>query len=152
VEIEGAPYWDGGYSGNPPLFPLFSETDCADVLLIQINPILRAQTPTTPTDIMNRLNEITFNAPLLGEFRAIEFVGRLISDGALSPTHYKKVNMHLIAGGEALAQFPASTKTRAEFGFIKKLFGLGRAAGAEFLANHFEAIGQRSTFELRDEL
>ncbi len=83
VEIDGVPYWDGGYSGNPALWPFFYETDTEDLLLIQINPIERPDTPKTARDILNRMNEITFNSSLIKELRAIEFVDRLVKHGAL---------------------------------------------------------------------
>ncbi len=152
VVVEGAPYWDGGYSGNPPLFPLFTETDCPDVILVQINPIERKETPRTAVDIMNRLNEITFNAPLLGEFRAIDFVARLIDAGRLKDTHYKRVNMHVVDGGAALAAFPADTKSRAEYAFFRQLFELGQVAGEKFLKVNFETIGVRGSLDLKEKL
>lgn len=152
VVVEGIPYWDGGYSGNPPLFPLFTETDCPEIVLVQINPIERRETPRSSADIMNRLNEITFNAPLLGEFRAIDFVARLIDAGRLEHTHYKHVNMHLIDGGTALAAFSADTKSRAEFSFFRELFALGAAAGEKFLKDNFDSIGVRGTLDLREKL
>ena len=83
VEIGGAPYWDGGYSGNPPLWPLFYETDCNDTIIVEIDPIERRATPRTADEIANRMNEITFNASLLAEMRAADFVARLIEEGAL---------------------------------------------------------------------
>src|SRR5262249_43542910 len=78
VEIDGEPYWDGGYLANPPIFPFFSSTESEDVLIVQINPLERQTVPTSSKDIMNRINEITFNSSLMAEFRAIEFVDRLI--------------------------------------------------------------------------
>jgi NTE family protein len=81
VEIDGVPYWDGGYLGNPSIFPLFRTTTTEDVLLVQINPLERHATPTSNQQIMAHLNEITFNSPLMGELRAIEFIARLIDQG-----------------------------------------------------------------------
>ncbi len=147
VTIENIPYWDGGYSGNPPLFPLFTETDCPEVILVQINPTERKETPRSATQIMNRLNEITLNAPLLGEFRAIDFVTRLLDAGHLKDTHYKRVRMHIVEGGPALAAFSADTKNRSDFSFLERLFALGRTAGEAFLKDNFDAIGTHGTFE-----
>lgn len=152
VEIGGVPYWDGGYSGNPPLFPFFSETDCLDVILIQLDPIERRGTPDSAAEIMQRMNEITFNASLIGEFRAIDFVARLIEDGRLKGTRYKKVRMHLIEGGEALAAYNADTKLQADYGLFRKLFELGRRAGEKFIAENYAAIGEHGTLELRQYL
>jgi NTE family protein len=149
VEIDGVPYWDGGYVGNPPLFPLFYQTETDDVLLVQINPIERRATPSTAHEIQNRLTEITFNANLLGEMRAIEFVGRLIDSGSLSTDRYKRVRMHRIGGGEKLERFAASSRLNAEWSFLQELRDLGRAAAREWLAENYDAVGVHATLDLR---
>jgi NTE family protein len=152
VEVEGESYWDGGYMGNPALFPFFTETDTLDVVLVQINPIERKEVPTSARGIVNRLNEITFNAALLQEFRAIDFVARLIDAGRLDGTHYKKIRMHLIEGGAALDGFAADTKMQADYGFFQKLYGIGKRAGEAFLSENFDSIGVRGTLELKEML
>jgi NTE family protein len=149
VVIGGEPYWDGGYAGNPPLYPLFYETAADDILLVQINPIERRETPHTAREIQNRLTEITFNANLLGELRAIDFVGRLIDAGKLPTDRYKRVRMHRIAGGEQLLAFAASSRLNTEWTFLQDLRDLGRAAAGLWLAENYEAIGQRATVDLR---
>lgn len=150
VEIEGEPYWDGGFMGNPPLYPLFYETETADVVLIQINPLERQQVPTTAREIVNRLNEITFNSTLLRELRAIDFVTRLIEDGKLSEEEYTKVHMHRIAADE-LKPLQASSKLNAEWEFLTHLRDLGRETAKDWLDRHFDDIGHRSTIDLRQE-
>lgn len=152
VEIDGESYWDGGYIGNPALYPLYTETDCADIILVQINPIRRENVPKTSSEIMDRLNEITFNSPLLQEFRAIEFVSRLIDDGRLDGDRYKKVRLHLVAGGEAVDRYGAAAKVNPDFDMFEDLFEVGRAAGVEFLRDHFWAIGVCGTLDPREEL
>ena len=100
VEIDGVPYWDGGYLGNPVIFPFFRTTTTEDVLVVQINPLVRERTPTSAPEIMNRINEITFNSSLIGEYRAIDFVARLIDQGRLprgtGPGQYRRINVHRI--------------------------------------------------------
>ena len=100
VEIDGVPYWDGGYLGNPVIFPFFGTTKTEDVLVVQINPLVRQATPTSASEIMNRINEITFNSSLIAEYRAIEFVARLIDQGPLprgtGPGQYRRINVHRI--------------------------------------------------------
>ncbi len=98
TEIDGEAYWDGGYSGNPPLWPLFYETDCDDTVIVQINPITRDDVPKTPEAINNRINEITFNVSLLAELRAADFVARLVEDGVLKDDKYKLERLHRIGG------------------------------------------------------
>ena len=149
VEIDGEPYWDGGYVGNPALFPLFYETQTDDILLVQINPIERRATPRTAHEIQNRLTEVTFNANLLNELRAIEFVRRLINSGKLSTSDYKRVRMHRIAGGEKLDAFAASSRLNAEWSFFMELKELGRAAAQQWLADNYDAVGVHATLDLR---
>ena len=144
VEIEGEYYWDGGYSGNPAIYPLIYETGSADVILVQINPI---EAPFKPgvgaAEIMERVNEITFNAPLLAEMRAIEFVSRLLTEGKLDDHRYKNVLLHRVDGGAALAEFGSTSKSRADTAFLRRLFELGRTAGHDWLAQHWKDLGQR---------
>ncbi|NMM75673.1 patatin [Acidovorax sp. SRB_14] len=148
VEIGGEPYWDGGYSGNPALYPLIYQTDCSDILLVQINPIEHLSVPNTVPEIMERLNEVTFNASLLAELRAIEFVRRLLAEGKLDPGRYKDVRMHRIDGGTELAGFGATSKSRADLAFVRQLFELGRAAGQKWLHAHRKDLGVRATLDL----
>jgi NTE family protein len=150
VEIDGEPYWDGGYMGNPPLYPLFYETATPDVVLVQINPLERRQVPRTAREIVNRLNEITFNSTLLRELRAIDFVTRLIEEGKLSSEEYMKVHMHRIFARE-LKPLQASSKLNAEWAFLIELRDLGRQTAKEWLDNHYDDIGERSSVDLRDE-
>jgi NTE family protein len=149
VEIDGEPYWDGGYMGNPALFPLFYETKSDDILLVQINPLERRRTPRTAHEIQNRLTEITFNGNLLRELRVVDFVTRLIDEGKLSKDEYKRVLMHRIAGGDKLDAFTASSRLNAEWSFFKELKDLGRASAKKWLARNFDAIGRRSTLDLK---
>jgi NTE family protein len=151
VEIDGTPYWDGGYMGNPALFPLFYGTGADDVLLVQINPIQRKGTPTSPEEIRNRLNEITFNATLLRELRAVDFVTRLIDQGKLSTSEYKRVLFHRIALSEALSGVEASSKLDAKWDFFLELKKAGRAAARRWLAAHYDDVGVRATLDLRQE-
>jgi len=149
VEIDGVPYWDGGYMGNPPLWPLFDQCDTDDVLLVQINPFHRAGAPTSAREILNRLNEITFNSSLLKELRAVDFVTRLLEDGRLEGTGYRRVITHIIQDEATLSSLGASSKMNAEKAFIEMLFAKGRTAANAWLDAHFEDIGVRTTVDLR---
>lgn len=148
VEIDGQAYWDGGYSGNPALYPLIYEADCSDILLVQINPIEHDEVPDTVPEIMDRMNEINFNACLLAELRAIEFVRRLLHEGKLDPKRYKDIRMHRIDGGAALSEFGAASKARADLSFVRLLFERGRAAGTAWLAAHRQDLGVQATLHL----
>jgi len=148
VQVGEEHYWDGGYSGNPAIYPLIYNTKAADVLLVQINPI---ETPYLPgadgLAIAERVNEITFNAPLLAEMRAIEFVSRLLAEGRVDPARYKNILLHRVDGGAALAEFGAASKSRADIAFIRSLYELGRAAGQTWLQAHFDDVGRCSSVE-----
>ena len=150
VEIEGEAYWDGGYSGNPALHPLIYQTDTSDILLVQINPVEHLDVPSSASEIMERMNEVTFNASLLAELRAIEFVRRLLAEGKLDARRYKSVRMHRIDGGSVLAPFGADSKLRADLAFVRKLFALGRTAGQEWLHAHRKDVGVRPSIKIAE--
>jgi NTE family protein len=156
VEIDGVPYWDGGYMGNPAIFPFFNATETEDVLVVQINPIERRMTPTSSREIMNRINEITFNSSLLAEFRAIEFVGRLIDQGRLprgtGPGKYRRINVHRIALDPDAESLSSGSKLNNDYDFFEMLRQSGRRAARRFLDAHFDDIGHRSTIDMRAEV
>jgi len=148
VVIDGVPYWDGGYSGNPPLFPFYKNTDCADIAIIQINPIIRPGIPATASEISNRLNEITFNNSLLKELRSIHFVKRLLAEGSLDPTQYRDIHMHIIECQEELNPLGASSKLNAEWKFLTHLRDIGKRTAEAWLDRHIDEVGISSTVDL----
>ncbi|MFZ4289775.1 patatin-like phospholipase family protein [Variovorax sp. HJSM1_2] len=148
VEIGGESYWDGGYAGNPPLFPLISRTPCSDIVVVQINPIEREGIPHTAAEIHSRINEITFNQSLLKELRAIEFVQRLIEQGAVDPKRYRSLRCHLIENQEALRPLGATSKMNAEWAFLVHLREIGRQTAAAWLTQNFDALGERGTLQI----
>jgi NTE family protein len=156
VEIDGTPYWDGGYVGNPPLYPFFRATGTDDVILVQTNPVLREETPQTAREILNRINEITFNASLLSEFRAIGFVRRLIEGGIIrrftGKSGQRSLLLHRIAGTGELTDLTSSSKFNTEWSFFLHLRDIGRAAAEAFLKKNFVAIGKRATLDPAKEL
>jgi NTE family protein len=155
VEIDGVPYWDGGYLGNPVIFPFFRTTSTEDVLIVQINPLVRDATPMSSNEIMNRINEITFNSSLLDEYRAIDFVARLIDEGklqrGLGPGQYRRINVHRIVLDRFGTRFDASSKLSTDYDFFEMLRVSGRRAARRFLEEHFDDIGVKSTVDLRAE-
>ncbi len=148
VTIDGKEYWDGGFSGNPPLYPFAYRCTGADVIIVQINPLERKEKPDTAREILNRVNEITFNANLLHELRAIEFVGRMLDEGSLDPKRYKKIRIHLIEAHKGCKDLNASSKLNAEWDFLVHLHDMGRKAANDWLDNHFQDIGKQSTLDL----
>ncbi len=148
VVIDDVPYWDGGFAGNPVLFPFHNACATSDLLLIQTNPIMRNSTPDTAREILDRMNEISFNSALLHELRAIEFVARLIDQGVLDKERYRQVRLHRIDGGEALEPLRASSKLNAEWPFFVHLRDLGREAAAEWLEQHADRVGRESSLSI----
>jgi NTE family protein len=151
VEVDGEAYWDGGYAGNPALFPFFDATEAEDILVVQVNPVRREEIPHTSQEIMERASEITFNASLLREFRAIDFVNRLLDEHRLDPKRYRRNRVHRIDATAALAQYSAATKLDTSWHFFQELHKAGVKAGKDWLAAHYDDIGVKSTLDLRGE-
>lgn len=152
VDIKGVPYWDGGYGGNPAIYPFFKANDTDDVLLVQINPVIREQTPKTANEIQNRIDEITFNAGLLREFRAIAFIKELIAAGRLPHGEFHDIRMHRIDADEAFKDLSASSKVNAEWAFLEYLRDLGRTAASDWLEDNFDSVGKQATLDLSGQL
>lgn len=134
-------YWDGGYMGNPALWPLFYATRSRDLLLVQINPLRREEVPESAQEIAERINEISFNASLLHELRAIDFVQRLLAENRLDPTRYKKVWLHVASAEEEMKRFGASSKYNTAPAFLQQLFELGRDTGRAWLEDKWAYVG-----------
>jgi NTE family protein len=150
VEIDGEAYWDGGYAGNPALWPLVDHTEALDLLLVQINPRVRPGVPKTAGEISDRLSEITFNASLVAQMRAIEFVQRLVGEHRLDETAYKNLRLHRVADEEGLAPYDTSSMRNTDPRLLDALFHLGRGAGERWLADHFTDVGQRGSTSIRE--
>ncbi len=154
VEIEGQSYWDGGYMGNPVLYPLFYHTDARDVVILHINPIYRPGVPRTAPEIENRLNELTFNSALIKEFRAIAFVTKMLEDGWLKPEFAGKVKnvlIHSLRADKALKDLGVASKFNTDWRFFEELRDRGRKEAHAWLDTHFKDLGQRSSTDLRAE-
>jgi NTE family protein len=154
VEIDNEHYWDGGYMGNPAIFPLFYHTDTRDVVIIHINPMDREDLPTDASEIMDRLNEITFNSSLLKEMRSIAFITKIIEEGWLKDEHkhrLKHMLMHSIRADKILCDLKVSSKSNGDWTFLTDLFNRGRATAEAWLEENYEDIGTRSTVDLKKE-
>lgn len=148
VEIDGVPYWDGGYKGNPVLYPFLKACSSPDVVLVQIVPIARASTPKTAREIMDRINEIAFNAPLIKDLRHIDFVNECLDRGELKGLGYRKMLLHAVDGGAEFARLTASSKLNAEWLFLTHLRDLGHDAADRWLNANFDALGRNATMDL----
>ena len=148
-EIDGDYYWDGGYVGNPSLWPLTYNCESSDILVIEINPLVRPEKPTEGKDIINRLNEISFNSSLVAEMRAINFVNKLIDENHLKNTgRYKKLNIHMISSPDEMAKMNASSKLNASWDFFTYLHKLGYEAADKWMDANFDKIGVDSSIDI----
>jgi NTE family protein len=150
VEVDGEHYWDGGYLGNPAIFPLIYRRRCHDVVIVQITPIRRDELPQTAADVMHRMNEISFNSSLMREMRAIAFTTKLIDDRELDETRHHRMFMHWIGNDSMMAKLDAMTQIHADWSVLCHLFEEGRKTAREWLARHAEHVGRRSTIDLSE--
>ena len=147
IEIDGAPYWDGGYSGNPTITPLVRECDSEDTILIQINPVERPGTPRSARDILDRLNEVSFNAVLLKELRMIALLRNLAHPEGDEGARWAHMRIHRVAS-DVMLTLGSSSKLNAEWAFLTMLRDKGREAADAFLEAHREDLGKRSSLDL----
>lgn len=147
IEIDGDSYWDGGYAGNPTITPLVRECASKDTILVQINPVERQELPRSARDIVNRINEVSFNTALLKELRMIALLRRVADAGHCEGAQWASMRVHRIASSE-LGAFGASSKLNAEWPFLCLLRDLGRRSAEEFLHAHGRDIGKRSSFDV----
>jgi len=151
VEIGGEAYWDGGYVGNPAIFPLIYHCESRDVVVVHINPLHRPEVPRTARDILNRVNEISFNSSLVREMRAIQFVTDLIDGGRLRDTEMKRMFIHSIAADEVMGKLGVNSKLNANRDFLTYMRDAGRRYAGEWLERNFDDLGIRSTVDIRAE-
>jgi len=148
VEIDGHHYWDGGYCGNPPIFPLIYMGGGADILIVQISPINIAEVPKTARAILDHAATLSFNSSLMREMRAIKFVSDLIDRGELDSNKHMRLLIHTIDAEQELAAFDVSSKFNADLGFLLELFELGRVKANAFIDLHYDDVGVRSSTDI----
>ena len=154
VEIDGEHYWDGGYMGNPVLYPLFPNTVTRDVVILHINPIERPGLPTLSHEIFNRVNEITFNSSLVKELRAIYFVQKMLEEGWIKDEYRQKLKyvlIHSVRADNALSDLSVASKLASDWELLTMLRDRGRAAAEDWLDRHFDDLGVRSSVDLQKE-
>ncbi|GAB4400194.1 MAG: patatin-like phospholipase family protein [Microscillaceae bacterium] len=153
VTIEGEDYWDGGYMGNPPIYPLIDGTDCSDIMIVHINPIDIPETPKKANDIRDRVNELSFNSSLMLEMRKIEFIDRMLDAGidlGQFEGRFRKIYFHRINPEADIYLLNLSSKLNADWNFLQSLKATGRRYADQWLQQHYDQIGQKSTFDLRE--
>jgi NTE family protein len=147
IEIDGEPYWDGGYAGNPTMMPLIAECKSDDTILVPLNPVQRAGTPRTARDILNRLNEVAFNAVLLKELKMIALLRKVADPGKGEGAHWADMRIHMVRNPMVL-ELDSSSKLNAEWAFLSMLRDEGRKQAQAFLDAYGDDIGKRSTLDI----
>ncbi|MFN3931451.1 MAG: patatin-like phospholipase family protein [Brevundimonas sp.] len=152
VEIDGEPYWDGGYLANPALWPLFAADTPDDILLLPLNPFVREESPRAAGEIMDRLNEIVFNAPLVAELRTIALVLDMIEEGRMKRTgedRYRRLRLHAIEPGPWVGDLALSSKFNTEWTFLNDLKSRGREAAGQWLEHCIDHVGENSSIDIK---
>jgi NTE family protein len=147
VEFEGEAYWDGGYLANPAISPLIHECVSKDVVIVQINPMNRPEVPTSAREILNRINEVSFNSTLAREMSGIATISKLIDEGKLRDTPFHRVNFHMIEAEHEMSDLGAASKFNADWAFLRHLYDLGVATTEKWLADNCDRIGMESTLD-----
>ncbi len=152
VEIEGEFYWDGGYMGNPPIFPIINNTNLHDIVLVKINSVNINSVPTTARDIADRVNEISFNSSLINEMKLIHYRNELLRNGILKVDDKmnREIFVHTISGYDALSQLSYSSKMNTSWEFLLSLKERGRQTANKWLENDFKMVGVKSTFDVEE--
>jgi NTE family protein len=150
VEIDGEHYWDGGYLGNPAIYPLIYRSGARDVIIVQVTAIRRDQLPTSAADVLHRINEISFNSSLMREMRAIDFATRLIDGGELDQDRHRRMFMHWIGDDTLMSQLGTATQFHPEWGLLRRLRDQGRETARTWLDQNFDDIGSRSTVDFAE--
>ena len=148
VEIDGEAYWDGGYMGNPALFPLIYNCTTSDIVMVHINPLVRAELPRTADEISNRIDEISFNSSLMREMRAVSFVTRLVTQGRIVGEALPRVFIHSIADDAFMATLNSASKSNADWCFLTHLRDRGRKCAGDWLARNLVKIGLESSVDI----
>jgi NTE family protein len=149
VNVDGEYYWDGGYMGNPALFPLIYGCESRDIVVVHINPMERPDVPHSAGDIMNRINEISFNSSLMREMRAVAFVTKLLDDRKLDETEVKRMLIHAVSADDVMQNLGAASKLNAEWEFLTHLHAIGRERAEAWIAANFAALNVESTIDIR---
>lgn len=151
VLVKGEYYWDGGYTGNPVIYPLIYECGTPDVMLLKLNPTHRNRLPITPGEIGDRMNEITNNTSIMREMRSMHFITKLIDEGLVAPGKLKRLNVHLIENEGVFAELGWSSKLNTDRGFIMHLFEEGRKTADKWIEKNYDSIGKKSTANVAEE-
>ena len=152
VEVDGEFYWDGGFVGNPAIYPLIYNCSSSDIIVVQLNPTRRAEIPHDVRGISDRLNEISNNMSLMRELRNIKYISDLIDNGDLDKKKFKRVHMHCIKNEDVFSKLGFSSKLNSTTEFLNHLFEEGRTCAAHWLRDNFDNLGKQSTIDFSEDI
>ena len=150
IEVDGEHYWDGGYLGNPAIYPLIYRRGSHDVIIVQVTAIRRDELPASAADVLHRITEISFNSSLMREMRAVAFATRLIENGELDASKHSRMLIHWIGNDRLMSQLGTATQFHPEWGLLCRLRDEGRETARKWLDDNFEHIGCRSTADVTE--
>ena len=150
VEIDGEHYWDGGYMGNPALYPIIYNCTSADIVVVHINPLSRCTEPKSAQEILNRINEISFNSSLMREMRAIAFVTKLIDEGQVKANSLKRLLIHAIEADEFMRDLSVSSKLNPDWEFLTHLHDVGRESADRWIKENFDRLNVESSVDIAE--
>jgi NTE family protein len=150
VEIDGEHYWDGGYLGNPAIFPLIYRRGSKDVIIAQVTAIKRDELPASAADVLHRITEISFNSSLMREMRAVAFATRLIDNGELDGTKHSRMFIHWIGNDRLMSELGTATQFHPEWSLLCRLRDAGRETAGRWLDENFDHLGSRSTVDIAE--
>ena len=148
VEIDGEHYWDGGYMGNPALYPLIYSCESRDIIIVHINPLERPEVPKSAFEILNRMNEVSFNSSLMREMRAIAFVTKLIDDKTIVDQSVHRMFIHAISADEIILKLGVTSTMNADWQFLTGLRDHGRRFADAWIAANFDRLGRETTVDI----
>ncbi|MEY4110723.1 MAG: hypothetical protein RLZZ46_1078 [Bacteroidota bacterium] len=149
VEVNGEFYWDGGFMGNPPIYPLIDHTDSNDILLLKVNPVTIEEVPKTVSEIQDRINDISFNSSLMAEMRMVYFKEKIFKMGINLKGRLRKIHFHEISADYAMKDFSLASKFNASWTFLQTLRKLGRKSASEWIDKHYEQVDKESSIDIR---
>lgn len=149
VEVNGAYYWDGGFMGNPPIYPLIDHTDSNDILLLKVNPVTIEEVPTTVSEIQDRINDISFNSSLMAEMRMVYFKEKIFKMGINLRGRLRKIHFHEISADHAMKDFSLASKFNASWTFLQTLRNLGRQSANQWIESHYKQVDKESSIDIR---
>lgn len=148
VTIDGRSYWDGSLTANPPIEPLVRRTHVDDIIIVQLTPVIKDETPTSTMAVLDRTLQIALNSVLLTEIRGIQRVNQAVEKGGLENAGegLRTIHTHLITDDNLMRVHGQASAMNFSMKFMGKLYDEGRQAARQWLEQNFDSVGEKSSF------